>query len=124
MELLDGQLRRAATAFTEASKLNPNNVFAHNNLGLVRIKQRKYEAAAKALKLATEGRGATPYMYNNLGIALERLDEVEDALTAYKEGLSRGSGVAGQNFVRLEKTLDLEETAQSPEAKPEDPSES
>ena len=125
VELLDGALERAAEAFEKATKHNASNLFAWNNLGLVRIRQGEWTLAAEALKRATSGKGARGYMFNNLGIALERLDEVEGALVAYKEGLARGSGVAGQNFVRLEKELDLDETAQSDHPAPTDkPSES
>ena len=90
-------------------------IFREDRVCLVRRrfepKQGEWTLAAEALKRATAGRNAKAYMYNNLGIALERLDEVEEALAAYREGLSRGSGVAGQNFVRLEKELGLDETA-------------
>jgi tetratricopeptide (TPR) repeat protein len=125
VELLDGALDRAAEAFSEATKHNADNIFAWNNLGLVRIKQGEWTLAVEALKRATSGKGVRGYMFNNLGIALERLDEVDDALVAYREGLARGSGVAGQNFVRLEKELDLDETARSDHPDPADePSES
>ncbi len=77
------------------------------------IKQKQYEKAIEVLKRATQGDKAKAFMYNNLGIALERLDRVEEALASYKSGLLKGSGIAGQNFVRLERKLTVEQTAQN-----------
>lgn len=112
VELMEGKLAAAAKAFIEATKRHEKNIYAWNNLGLVRIKQHKYANAVEALEKATAGDKPKAYMFNNLGIALERLDRIDEALVAYKSGLALGSGVAGQNFVRLEKDLDIEETAE------------
>ena len=114
-ELAAGKLNPAERAFLEATRLSEGNIYAWNNLGLTRIRQKKHEGAVEALEKATAGKGARAYMFNNLGLALERQDRVDEALEAYKSGLALGSGVAGQNFVRLERELQREEeTAVAP----------
>lgn len=112
VELAEGKLPAAENAFVEATQRNESNIYAWNNLGLVRIKRHNYAEAVEALERATAGEKPEAYMLNNLGIALERLGVVDEALAAYKRGLGLGSGVAGQNFVRLERELELEETAE------------
>lgn len=103
VELLTGKLAAAERAFEKAAEHNESNIWAWNNLGLTRIKRQRYDEAVEALERATESDNATAYMFNNLGIAYERATRVQEALTAYKTGLEKGSGIAGQNFVRLER---------------------
>ena len=113
VELMRGKLAAAERAFLLATRRNPGNVYAWNNLGLTRIRRQRYTEAVDALQEAAGGEKPRAYMFNNLGIALERLDRVDEAMEAYKSGLALGSGVAGQNFVRLERELELQETAEA-----------
>jgi tetratricopeptide (TPR) repeat protein len=122
-ELAAGKLAAAEKAFVEAARLSEGNIYAWNNLGLTRIRQKRYAEAVEALEKATSSKSVRAYMFNNLGLALERLDRVDEALTAYKSGLALGSGVAGQNFVRLERELDLEEEAAVAPPPPASPTE-
>ena len=92
----------AVAAFEKATLLNPDNVWAWNNLGYVHLERKDYRKAVAALTEATNRPGATGYMFNNLGTALEQVDELDDARTAYEEGGKLGSTEAVASRKRLE----------------------
>ena len=92
----------AIEAFSKACELNQDNVFAWNNLGYTELLLKKYEDAAEHLGEATSRNGATGYMFNNLGTALEHLDRLDEARTAYEAGGKLGSKEAVASRKRLE----------------------
>lgn len=92
----------AIEAFSKACELNQDNVFAWNNLGYTELLLKKYEDAAEHLGEATSRGGATGYMFNNLGTALEHLDRLDEARTAYDAGGKLGSKEATASRKRLE----------------------
>ncbi len=92
----------AIEAFSKAVDLNQDNVFAWNNLGYTELLLKQYEDAAEHLAEATSRSGATAYMFNNLGTALEHLDRLDDARTAYDAGGKLGSKEAAASRKRLE----------------------
>jgi tetratricopeptide (TPR) repeat protein len=101
-ELNAHKYEEAITAFTKSVDLNETNVFAWNNLGYTELLLKRYEDAAEHLQQATSRDGATGYMFNNLGTALEHLDKLDDARTAYEMGGTLGSVAAASSRKRLE----------------------
>ena len=77
-------------------------MFAWNNLGYTELLLKQYEDAAEHLAEATSRNGATGYMFNNLGTALEHLDRLDDARMAYEAGGKLGSKEAMSSRKRLE----------------------
>jgi tetratricopeptide (TPR) repeat protein len=101
-ELSAHKYEEAIEAFTKSVELNDTNVFAWNNLGYTELLLKRYEDAAEHLLQATSRDGATGYMFNNLGTALEHLDQLDDARTAYEMGGTLGSTAAASSRKRLE----------------------
>ena len=66
------------------------------------IYEGKYEDALEALESATDLEPVEPYMWNNLGMAYEHLDRLDEAREAYEEGAAAGSVAAKDNRERLE----------------------
>src|SRR5262249_7349993 len=92
----------AVEAFSKACDLNQDNAFAWNNLGYTELLLKQYADAAEHLGQATSLSGATGYMFNNLGTALEHLDRLDEARTAYEAGGKLGSKEAVASRKRLE----------------------
>lgn len=92
----------AIAAFSRAIELNPDNVWAWNNLGYTELLLKNYDDAAQHLAEATSRPGATGYMFNNLGTALEQLDRLDEARTAFEAGGKLGSKEALASRTRLE----------------------
>ncbi len=128
----------AIEAFTKAVELNRDNAWAWNNLGYTELQLQKYEEAAAHLGEAVSKPGATGYMFNNLGTALEHLDRLDDARTAFEGGAKLGSKASAASRTRLEgvesiaindkptkpdatQTYDNGEGPAEPDAKIEDP---
>src|SRR4029079_5618245 len=97
----------AITAFTKSVDLNETNVFAWNNLGYTELLLKRYDDAAEHLTQAPSRDGATGYMFNNLGTALEHLDKLDDARTAYEMGGTLGSKEASSSSKRLDRMQTL-----------------
>ena len=77
-------------------------MWAWNNLGFTELQLKKYDEAAEHLAEATSRKGATGYMFNNLGTALEQLDRLDEARTAFEAGGKLGSPEALASRKRLE----------------------
>ena len=73
----------AIDAFTKAVELDRDNVWAWNNLGYTELQLKKYDDAASTSP-RRQRKGATGYMFNNLGTALEQLDRVDEARHAFE----------------------------------------
>ncbi|HUS28244.1 MAG TPA: tetratricopeptide repeat protein, partial [Kofleriaceae bacterium] len=81
---------------------NPDNAFAWNNLGYTELLLKRYEDAAEHLGEATTKKDATGYMFNNLGTALEHMDNLDEARLAYEAGGKLGSKEASLSRTRLD----------------------
>jgi Flp pilus assembly protein TadD len=92
----------AIAAFTRATELAPDNVWAWNNLGYTYLSLKNYQAAVEALVEATTHKGTEGYMWNNLGTAYEQLDELDLARLAYENGGKLGSKEAIASRKRLD----------------------
>ncbi|HKZ76718.1 MAG TPA: tetratricopeptide repeat protein [Pyrinomonadaceae bacterium] len=74
-----GDLEKAGKALDSALKLKPHDFEANLNSGIVLLQNKKFEEAARPLKLAIEQRktAATPHYY--LGVALLNLKQIDEA---------------------------------------------
>ncbi|WP_434311617.1 tetratricopeptide repeat protein [Hominifimenecus sp. rT4P-3] len=77
----------AEADFLEASKLDPDNTHAFNNLGCVYKYTRRFDQAIAAFQEAIRAseKEANPKAYGNLADCYERMGEYEKALEAYQE---------------------------------------
>ncbi|MGF1511151.1 MAG: tetratricopeptide repeat protein [Myxococcota bacterium] len=80
----------AEFAFRRAAELEPTNGFYLNNLGLLYVMRRMGPEAESALRASVEMFEGHPprYVHNNLGLALELQDELEQALQAFADALA------------------------------------
>lgn len=56
----------------------------YNNLGVVHIARRQYGQAVETFRLALRSGGMSSRTYNNLGLALARMDRLDEALESFK----------------------------------------
>ena len=82
----------AIAASRRAIALQPEFIYAYNNLGFAALQRGRNDLAVQYLEAATELTPLEPYMLNNLGIAYERLDRPEDALAAFQEASALDPG--------------------------------
>ncbi|MCO4770313.1 MAG: tetratricopeptide repeat protein [Deltaproteobacteria bacterium] len=80
--------QEAITASRRAVALNPEFIYAYNNLGFAALQVGRDALAIQYLEAATELTPLEPYMLNNLGVAYERLLRHGDSLTAFARAAS------------------------------------
>lgn len=83
-----GMVEEAVEAYREALVLNHRDSWTMNNLGLLMIREGRYEEALPSLARATELRPDVATFQNNLGIALERSGHPVEAVEAYRAALA------------------------------------
>jgi len=81
---------------------NGENAYAWNNLGLALMATKNWDDAVVALQTATQLAHPEPYMFANLGGALEHADRVAEARSAYRDGAKRGSTESRKALLRLD----------------------
>ncbi len=89
-----GEYEDAAAAYRRAIHLDPQDVWAFNNLGLLYIEQERFEEALPALAHAVLLRDDVAEFQNNLGVALERTGYLLDAAEAYAKALEADQSYA------------------------------
>ncbi|RKZ10063.1 hypothetical protein DRQ50_14670 [bacterium] len=83
-----GVLDQAAASYESILRTSSDDVWALNNLGLIRIEQERFDEALPALARAA-GLTDAACIHNNLGVALERTGWYAQAAEAYEAALSR-----------------------------------
>ena len=83
--MLDEALRE----FRRVAELRPTEGSAPFYLGLIALRQGKWEEGVEAFRLAVEKGGPRPAALHNLGFALEQLGRLEEAEAAYGDATSR-----------------------------------
>lgn len=78
----------AIAAGRRAIALNPEYVYAYNNVGFAALQVGRDVLAVQYLEAATELAPIEPYMLNNLGIAYERNERNGDALAVWSRAAS------------------------------------
>ena len=65
------------------------------------IYEGKYDDAIDALEVATEHEPVEGFMWNNLGIAYEHVDRLDDAREAFRKGADMENDNARESLARL-----------------------
>jgi len=84
-----GMLEEALREFRRVLELRPSDNGAPLFLGLIAIRQARWEDAANALRQAADAGVTRPAALHNLGFALEQLGRLDEAEAAFGEAASR-----------------------------------
>jgi tetratricopeptide (TPR) repeat protein len=84
-----GMLDEALREFRRVADLRPTDASAPFFLGLIALRQARWEEAADGFRQAIEKGGAKPAALHNLGLALERLGRLEEAEAACGDAAGR-----------------------------------
>jgi tetratricopeptide (TPR) repeat protein len=84
-----GMLEEALREFRRVLDLRPSDSSAPLFLGLIAIRQARWEEASNALRQAAEAGVPRPAALHNLGFALEQLGRLDEAEAAYGDAASR-----------------------------------
>lgn len=79
-----GRYEEAGKMYSRLLELDPTNVKAMNNLGLVLKKLGRNEDALQAYHYAIQADESYPLTYKNMGILLEQMQDKKGAIQAYK----------------------------------------
>ena len=103
-----GDVESAIEAYRKAIVANDHDAWSMNNLGLIFIRQERFEDALPPLARATELRDDVAVFFNNLGVALERTGDFGKAIEAYKTALivDEHYDKASVSLARLEEQQD------------------
>src|SRR5262249_40675713 len=82
-----GRFEEALAHFDQALRLRPDYAEAHNNLGIVYVKQGKLEEAIACFRQSLQERPSYPKAHNNLGNALIAQLRLDEALAHLQEAL-------------------------------------
>jgi tetratricopeptide (TPR) repeat protein len=93
----------AIAAFSNAVARDRGNIWALNNLGYAELMVGKYREAAEHLTEATKHKAATGYMFNNLGVALEHLQQREQAIIEFKKAANHKRTPSEKAATRLKR---------------------
>jgi tetratricopeptide (TPR) repeat protein len=84
-----GMLEEGLREFRRVMELRPGDSSAPSFLGLIAIRQARWEDAAEALRQAAAAGVPKPAVLHNLGFALEQLGRLDEAEAAYGDAASR-----------------------------------
>jgi Flp pilus assembly protein TadD len=106
----------ALAAYRQALMLNDHDAWTMNNYGLLMIQLGLYDEAVRPLARAVELVPLSATFQNNLGVALERIGEIEGARQAYAAALAADSTYARArtSLERVEQRL-LDTTMEAPD---------
>ncbi|HEY1263743.1 MAG TPA: tetratricopeptide repeat protein, partial [Terriglobales bacterium] len=85
--MINGNYALAVDLLERATKADPKNKYAWNNLGLAYSSLGKMDEAIAAYKKQVEINPYDEYAYTNLGFALQQQHKYEDAASAYQKQL-------------------------------------
>lgn len=97
-----GETERAERLYRQALALDGDDGWAANNLGLLLIRQDRFEGALLPLAHASELLPEEPVVLNNFGVALERTGSLAQAREHYGRAADAGHPKAGTSLARLE----------------------
>ncbi|MCB1646003.1 MAG: type IV pilus biogenesis/stability protein PilW [Pseudomonadales bacterium] len=86
---LEGEYEVADQYFRKAIEYDPYFTRARNNYGAFLYEQRRFEEAVQQLRVASEDRlyNLRPQVFENLGVALQRLDRKQEAEEAFTRAI-------------------------------------
>ncbi len=84
----------AAEAFQKVVSIQPNFALARRDLGVLRIRQQRFQEAAEHLEVASNMGLHDPRLLNFLGIAYIRTSRPQEAIAAYKKAIAGDPNLA------------------------------
>ncbi|MCJ7547134.1 MAG: tetratricopeptide repeat protein [Deltaproteobacteria bacterium] len=99
-----GKYQKVEELFQKVAKENPSSAKVHNNLGVVRLKQEKYDMAEREFKEALRLEPAFVLPYYNLACLYSKKGVNVEALIYLKKALKRDERV--KQWVRTDKDFD------------------
>lgn len=97
-----GETGSALRLYRQAVRRDSTDAWSANNLGLLLVREGRYEDALGPLARATELRPESAVFQNNLGAALERTGHLRLAEQAYRRAADGGHEKAGVSLTRVE----------------------
>ncbi|WP_129648294.1 tetratricopeptide repeat protein [Peristeroidobacter agariperforans] len=98
LSLEDSDLKAAQAAYERAVELEPDYVGAWINLGRLLHSRRDEKKAEIVYRRGLQECGANPVLMFNLGVVLEDLGKIDDAIEAYQAALSEDPNMADGHF--------------------------
>ncbi|WP_161815149.1 tetratricopeptide repeat protein [Steroidobacter agaridevorans] len=98
LALEDTDLRAAQAAYERAVELEPDYVGAWINLGRLLHSRHDEKKAEIVYRRGLQECGANPVLMFNLGVVLEDLGKIDDAIEAYQAALSEDPNMADGHF--------------------------
>ena len=102
-----GMLEEALREFRRVAELRPSDSTAPLFLGLIAVRQARWEEAAAALRQSSDSGVPKPAALHNLGFALEQLGRLDEAEAAYGDAAGRARDdsriVLGWSIVALKR---------------------
>ena len=95
------EMEKAAQTYEELIKLKPADATAHQNLGIARYNQKKFEDAETHLRKALELKAAGPMAHYYLGMVLVSLKRHNEALPEFEATVANG----GENIALAHRYL-------------------
>jgi predicted Zn-dependent protease len=109
-----GETEKAIEAYRNAIRMDNEQVWAMNNLGLIYIREGQFRKALPPLARAAILRDDVPVFQNNLGIALENTGNYREAENAYAAAVSMDKSYdrAYNSLCRVELLQEAEEVGE------------
>ena len=103
--------RAAISAFELVVAAQPDNVYAHNNLGFAALQVGDLTSAREHMEQAVAAGAKEGFVFNNLGVVYERLGRVAEAYAAFARAaeLAPRYASAALNRDRLQRNLTQED---------------
>jgi tetratricopeptide (TPR) repeat protein len=92
----------ASEDFAQATELDPSRAIYHNHYGLALLYEGDPYSASGEFKASIDLGLSADYTWNNLGMAYEHMDQLDDARAAYRKADKLGSPVAAGHLHRLQ----------------------
>lgn len=98
LHLEDADARAAQAAYERAVELEPDYVGAWINMGRLLHARHDEKKAEVVYRRGIQECGANPVLLFNLGVVLEDLDKIEDAIEAYQAAIGEDPNLADGHF--------------------------
>jgi hypothetical protein len=98
LDLEDADVKAAQTAYERAVELEPDYVGAWINLGRLLHARHDEKKAEIVYRRGIQECGANPVLFFNLGVVLEDLGKIDDAIDSYQAALSEDPNMADGHF--------------------------